>query len=303
MNRLARLLCVAVFVSGGSVLGMPTATAADGGLLRLAHLSPDTPPVDVYVNSVADPKARVVLRAVGYGMVSDYREVPVGVYTVAMRAAGARADTPPVLSTAVQVGPHDARTVAGVGHFAHLELKILQDDLTPPPSGQARVRVIAAAATAGPVDVSRAGGPQIATHLAFASMSAYVDIPGGQTLLTVQPQGGRPTELRVVVSPGAVYSLLVLDRSGGGLTVRPVLDAAGMGVVPLGGMATGAGGAVTGFPRSPVALGIAALAAVGLCLTAVGRLPRHGAAPRHAAAQRHAAKDGLTATPRNPAGS
>jgi len=297
MNRLARLLCVAVLVLGGSVLGMPTAAAADGGMLRLAHLSPDTPPVDVYVDSVSDPKARVVLRGVGYGMVSDYRQVPVGVYTVAMRAAGAKADTPPVLSTAVQIGPHMARTVAGVGNFAHLELKILQDDLTPPPSGQARVRVLAAAATVGPVDVSRAGGPQIAVHLAFASMSAYVDIPAGQTLLTVQSQGGKPTELRVVVSPGAVYSLLLLDRSGGGLTVRPVLDAAGMGVVPLGGVATGAGGAVTGFPRSLVALGIAALAAVGLCLTADGRLPRHGAAPRHAA------MDGHTATPRNPAGS
>jgi hypothetical protein len=110
-------------------------------------------------------------------------------------------------------------------------------------------------------------------------------------------------ELRVVVSPGAVYTLLVLDQSGGGLTVRPVLDAAGMGVAPLGGVATGAGGAATGFPRSLVALGIAALAAVGLCLTAVGRLPRHGAAPRHTAAQRHPAEDGHTATPRNPAGS
>jgi hypothetical protein len=220
-----------------------------------------------------------------------------------MRSAGAKAGTPPVLSTVVQVGAHMARTVAGVGHFAHLGLKIIPDDLALPPSGQARVRVISAAATAGTLDVSRAGGPPIATHLAFATMSGYVDIPAGQTLLNVKPQGGKPMELRVVVSPGAVYTLLVLDRSGGGLTVRPVLDAAGMGVVPLGGVATGAGGAVTGFPRSLVALGIAALAAVGLCLTAVGRLPRHGSAPRHTAAPRHAANNRDTGAPRKAAGS
>ena len=73
------------------LLGLPGAGAADGGMLRLAHLSPDTPPVDVYVESVSDPAAKLTLRGVGYGAVSDYQSVAPGSYTVSMRQAGAAA--------------------------------------------------------------------------------------------------------------------------------------------------------------------------------------------------------------------
>ena len=148
MFRLARCVSVALLCAGGSALGMPAAMAADGALLRLAHLSPDTPAVDVYVDSVADPDAGVVLPGVGYGTISDYQDVAPGTYTVAMRAAGDDPATPPVLSTTVEVGADTARTVAGVGYFADLGLKVLEDDLALPPPGQARMRVVAAAAAA-----------------------------------------------------------------------------------------------------------------------------------------------------------
>ena len=79
-----------------------------------------------------------------------------------MRTAGADPATPPALSATVEVGANTARTVAGVGNFADLGLDILEDDLTLPPTGQARVRVIAAAATAATLDVSLSGGAELA---------------------------------------------------------------------------------------------------------------------------------------------
>ena len=117
MRRVVRTAAVAALVTGAGLTG-GTAQAADGGtdgLLRLAHLSPDTPAVDVYVDSVADPDAGIVLSGVAYGAVSDYQDVPPGEYTVSMREAGAGAGAPPVLSTTVEVGEGSARTVAGVG--------------------------------------------------------------------------------------------------------------------------------------------------------------------------------------------
>jgi hypothetical protein len=60
--------------------------------------------------------------------------------------------------------------------------------------------------------------------------------------------GGEPTELPLDLAPGSVYSLFVLDRPDGGLTVRTVLDAAGAGVVPTGGVETGAGGTAPAEP-------------------------------------------------------
>jgi hypothetical protein len=285
MLRLARALCCAALAAAVSSFGIPSASAAQDGLLRLAHLSPDTPAVDVYVDSVADPAARVMLPGVGYGTVSPYRPVPPGIYSVAMRAAGASPSTPPVLSTTVQVDAGSAKTVAGVGHFADLGLTVLADDLTPPPAGQARLRVISAAAGASSVDVSVVGGAQLAQGLAFGKAGGYVTVPGGAATLSVTPSGGTAARVPVTLDAGSVYSLLVLDRKGGGLSVQPVLDAAGSGVMPAGGVETGAGGAARPFSNAVAGLATAvgALAATGFALTVVPRWRRPRRRGRHSA--------------------
>jgi hypothetical protein len=247
--RWTRLLAVTAVTAGTVLVAPPAAGAAENGLLRLAHLSPDTPAVDVYVDSVSDPgdgTALLTVPGVGYGTVSDYEDVPEGVYTVSMRQAGADPATPPVLSTTVQVGADTARTVAGVGRFADLGLAVIEDDLTRPPSGQARVRVVAAAATAPTLDAA-AGGTELATGLAFAEAGDHTTVTAGARGLRVTVDG-EPTELPLDLAPGSVYSLFVLDRPDGGLTVRTVLDAAGAGVVPTGGVETGAGGTAPAAP-------------------------------------------------------
>ncbi|MGR7023534.1 DUF4397 domain-containing protein [Geodermatophilus sp. URMC 62] len=273
MTRTSRVLAVTALAAAVTGLPMATASAAQGGLLRLAHLSPDTPAVDVYVDSVADPAAGQVFPGVDYGTVSAYQDVPPGTYAISMRAAGADPDSPPVLSTTVQVTADSARTVAGVGPFADLGLEVLQDDLTPPPAGSSRLRVIAAAAAADTLDVAVPGGPTLATDLAFADTTGYVDVPAGATSITVTPDDGQPTELPVQVAAGSVYSVLVLDAPGGGLTVQTALDAASPGVVPVGGVEAGAGG--TAAPEGPslpvVAVAVGGSLAVGAGLLATAR--------------------------------
>jgi Domain of unknown function (DUF4397) len=284
MRRARRVLGVLLTAASLSIVGMPGASAAggSGGMLRVAHLSPDTPAVDVYVTSVSDPGLSFTVRGVDYGTVSDYRAVAPGTYAVSMRAAGDPAGTPPVLSTTVDVPRDGARTVAGLGRFADLGLAVLDDDLTTPPPGQARVRLIAAAATAGPVAAS-VGGTTVSPALDFAAVSGYVDVPGGSTSLQLTPAGGGPTDLPVELAAGSVYSLLVLDRSGGGLTVTTALDAASPAVVPVGGVEAGAGGTAVehGVPVGRFAL--AALALAALFLTARARLARGRRPARRAA--------------------
>lgn len=286
MDRWTRVLAVTA-VTAGTVLVTPTgAGAAENGLLRLAHLSPDTPAVDVYVDSVSDPgdgTALLTVPGVSYGTISEYQDVPEGVYSVSMREAGADPAAPPVLSTTVQVGSDSARTVAGVGRFADLGLEVLEDDLALPPAGQARVRVVSAAATAPTLDAT-AGGTRIADDLAFAEAGEYTTVAGdaGRLQVTVD---GQPTELPLDLAAGSVYSLFVLDRPEGGLTVRTVLDAAGSGVVPAGGVEAGAGGTAGGDDLHPATVGglvgatVLAGAGAGLVL---GRRSRRGPA-RHAA--------------------
>ncbi|SNS04715.1 protein of unknown function [Geodermatophilus pulveris] len=274
MDRWIRVLAVTALSAGAVLLTPAGAGAAETGLLRLAHLSPDTPAVDVYVDSVADPghgTALLTVPGVGYGTISDYQGVPAGVYTVSMRQAGADPATPPVLSTTVQVGPDSARTVAGVGRFADLGLEVLEDDLAPPPPGQARVRVVSAASTAPTLDAS-AGGTPVADDLAFAEAGEHATVAGGAGRLQVTVDG-EPTELPLDLAPGSVYSLFVLDRPGGGFTVRTVLDAAGAGTVPAGGVEAGAGGSAAQRPVPGVlgAVGLTVLAGAGLVLARQSR--------------------------------
>jgi hypothetical protein len=275
MRRARRVLGVLSTAATLAVVGMPGASAAadSRGMLRLAHLSPDTPAVDVYVDSVADSGVRLTVRAVDYGTVSAYQAVAPGTYAVSLRSAGDRVDTPPVLSTTVDVPPDGARTVAGLGRFADLGLAVLDDDLTTPPPGQARVRLIDAAATAGSIAAS-IGGTTVSPALEFSSASGYVDVPGGSTSLQVTPQGGAATELPVELAAGSAYSLVVLDRSSGGLAVTTALDAASPAVVPAGGVEAGAGGTAVeaGVPVGRFAL--AALALTALFLTARARFAR-----------------------------
>jgi hypothetical protein len=280
MKRAWRTVGTAALLAGWVICGGTAQAAPEAnGLLRLAHLSPDTPPVDVYVDAVADPEAGITLEGVDYGTVSDYQDVPPGTYTVSMRAAGADPATPPVLSTTVEVVSESTRTVAGVGLFADLGLEIIEDSLDMPPSGQARMRVLAAASTAETLDVSLADGTSVTTGLAFASTSDYVDVKAGSTTLQVSAGAEPPTDLPVDLDAGAVYSVLVLDEPDGGLTVRPVLDAASAGVVPVGGVETGAGGTADGgAPFGVLALAIGA----GGAAIAVGARARRGRA-RHAA--------------------
>ena len=103
------------------LLGMPVAAAsaassaaAGTGWIRLAHLSPNTPAVDVYLYSFGNSSAKIVLHHVAYGTVSPYEAVGAGDYSVAMRNAGAAASSQPVLSTSVTVKAGKAYTVAGM---------------------------------------------------------------------------------------------------------------------------------------------------------------------------------------------
>jgi len=70
------------------LIGMPAAAAsaassasAGTGWIRLAHLSPNTPAVDVYLYSFGNSDAKIVLHHVAYGTVSPYEAVPAGDYS------------------------------------------------------------------------------------------------------------------------------------------------------------------------------------------------------------------------------
>jgi hypothetical protein len=274
---------VASAATGGTAAAGSVAARAGTGWIRLAHLPPNTPAMDVYLYSYGNPDARFVLRHVSYGNVSGYETVPAGDYSVAMRPAGKSATSPPVLSGSTWVKAGGAYTAAAVGPRAGLRLQLYPDKLTAP-GGRALVRVVQASLKEPQVSVTW-NGKIVAAGLRFASVTAYQAVPPGQQAVAVTA-GGSHAASDVTLTAGSIHTLVVLDGARG-IQVDNLTDASGSTQTPKGGAATGFGGTAPHGPGSPlpwlsvVAAGAARAAAGGL-----GLRRRHRPGPRGARGRR-----------------
>lgn len=271
--RVVAVVLIALLTAAG--LGAAPARAASVGYVRLAHLSPDTNPVDVYLNSLDGSLPEKVFPGVGYGVMSAYLSLPVGGYSVGMRWAGAPKTDPIILTTSVDVKANNAYTVAGVGRFAGIGLRVLHDDLKLPNGNKAKVRIIQASVQMPLITVAVAGGPVIATNVAFATTTDYQLVSPGRWQLRIQPSGGGPgIDVAADLRSGNVYSLLVLDAGNGKLKTELRIDAERQGGLPNGGVNTGGGG-TSGSPIWPiVAILIAVVAVTFGAVVAIGRRRR-----------------------------
>jgi Domain of unknown function (DUF4397) len=221
----------------GLALAPATASAAAAtSMLRIAQLDPDQGNLELTVSSVADPNQKVLIASLGYGELSDYRNVEAGDYVIATRKAGST--EPPMVAKTVSVQAGTTTTVATVG--AEGGVTTFTDDLSAPDPTQARVRVINAAAPQ--LDVRGPAGEDIASGLARGAAGPYATLAPGETRLSVTPAGAPAAELPVTLGANEVSSI-VLTSSDGALRARVVVDAGGPPVVPPGPVHAGFGGA------------------------------------------------------------
>lgn len=284
------VLIIAAVAAVTALLGMAPASAADtsgAAWVRAAHLVPGLGTMTVSLTPFAGTKAgaantpgvpaaplvngmRVVQPAATYGRASEYRQIPVGLYTIAVRPAGAAASSPPLLTGTLDAKANQAYTLAALGTTKSPRVTVLPDDLRPPAGGRAKVRLLSAASSAGKVTVTAAGGPTLAQGATFGQPTGYAEVPAGAWTLTATGTGSTrgasttsvTSSTTVRLTGGDVYTLLVLDKPGSGLTLSPVLDAAGMRAMPSAGVQTGAGGTAAA-PSSGVLPGLL-VASIGL---------------------------------------
>jgi hypothetical protein len=272
LRPLARLAMITTLLGSTAVLAAaasPAASAAPAagpdGWIRIAHLSPQAPAMDMYLYPFGNPGQAIVLKDVSYGAVSAYMAVSPGQYTVAMRGFGAPASSKPALTTSFMVSAGAAYTLAALGPDPGLRTEVLRDQMTTP-AGKAVVRVLQASLTQHLVTVSY-GTDVLARELVFGSATSYTAVsPGAQTVTFTAP--GEHTAKPVALAAGSVHTIVVLDDSSG-LRVDAVTDAAGSRIMPKGAVSAGFGGTAPHPPATPapwlvmIAAG-ALLAAAGL---------------------------------------
>jgi hypothetical protein len=278
------VLGLGMMASGVAMASVPAASAAmahhsNTGWIRLAHLSPNTPPVDVYLYSFGNSHAMIVLHHVSYGTVSPYERVAAGEYTVAMRGAGASPSSQPVLSTSVQIAAGGAYTVAGMGPAKGLRLQVLNDRLTTP-RGRSLVRVIQASLRYQKITVM-ANHRTLAKSLDFAHVTNYVSTPPGSFDVHFAGMGAKGSA-NISLTAGTIHTLVVLDSANKGLEIANLEDSAGSAVLPQGGANTGLGGTAPAPAPFPV-LWVSLVATGALIVTAGAyRMRKVRSVARHA---------------------
>lgn len=277
-KRVAAGVAAGAIVAIGAGPAWPAGAVTESGVavLRGAHLSPDTPSVDVYLTAFAGHTTTLWLTSVGYGDVSPYRQVKPGFYAVSMRKHGASASSPAALSWTADLRPGHAYTAAAVGMNSQLHGIVVGDELKPPSSGNGRVRVIQAASRLPHAKVYAANGPVLAASAAFGTTTPYTTVPAGNWAVhaTSVSSPRLTTTSDITIHSGSVESLAVLDAKGGGVTIRPLVDAAGARAVPAGAVPAGGGGTAPGPSGPSLPIIAATVALIGVIAGAALRLGR-----------------------------
>ena len=165
--------------------------ATGDDLIRIAHMIPDFPAVDVYVDDGEEP----VVSGLEYTDVTGYLDLAAGDHQIRVTAAGGQSlvvfdeqvSVPAGNTTAVALGNPDAGNGGAGGTDIGFQLELYPDDNEPPAESinDARLRLIHASPDAPAVDVL-VGQTPVFEDVAF-SEAEYFDLPAGDYEFNILP--------------------------------------------------------------------------------------------------------------------
>lgn len=189
----------------------PTVTpvAAADAMVRVIHTSPDTPPVDIYVDNTK------AITGLGFGAASSYLPLPPGKHDFAVYAANASpASAGPLFGVRGADIPADARlSIVALGLFAEIHTIVVDDKTTAPGSGKAKVRFVHAGTGVPAVDVAAKGGPVLFSNVGFGQQTSYQEIDATPRDLEIRAAGQSNTIASTSIAPssGGTYSIYLMS--------------------------------------------------------------------------------------------
>lgn len=192
--------------------------------LRVAHLSPDAPAVDVWVDG------GVVLQDVAFGDFSSYLKLNSGMHRI--QVSPANQTTPIVIDAQVTLTTGTYTTVAATGRLASIAPVVLADDVSRETT-KARIRFVHAGTDAPPVDITLTDGTILFPDVQFREAGNYLAVPGGSYDLQVRLAGTETVALSfgdVPLSNNTTYSVFAVGLlSDGSLKATVSVDSPGSG--------------------------------------------------------------------------
>lgn len=172
--------------------------------VRIVHLSPDAPTVDVYADG------DLAFETVDRLSRSDYLSYAPGTYTLTFVPAGEDPEEA-IYETDVELESGEY-TLAAIGEVCSMserpfELVRFEDENGPTEAGNARIRGIHASPDAPPVDVVTDDGTVLFEGIEFGD-GAYAELPAGGRVVEIREAGEEAGLARFRIEPeaGSVYT-------------------------------------------------------------------------------------------------
>lgn len=169
--------------------------------------------------------------ALVYKGVYENLSTPAGAVTVKVRKAGGTAD---LVSAALTAEANKSYTVIALGTEAAPQQLSLVDDLAAPAAGNAKVRVVHAAAGQAAVDVyvvktaaDLATATAAKANLAVKTATDYITVAANPTYLVILTTPGTKTPVltsqAVALTDGKAYTVVAVEKAGGGAPLEGVV--------------------------------------------------------------------------------
>lgn len=187
-----------------------TIESRDEALVRVVHAVPAGAPVDVYAGDLA------VFEHLVYKAVTSYRVLEGKRYAFAVRPAGMPTAKPLSSNTeGLRDGNYyTAFVLPGTGHGAHL--RVVDDLLTSPGTGKAKVRVVHGSADAGELDLYATGAKEaLFDGIDFQSVTAYREIEPVNGQLEIRVEGQATAVFSVAnahIEAGRFYTVVIVGN-------------------------------------------------------------------------------------------
>ncbi|GBD22908.1 hypothetical protein HRbin29_00554 [bacterium HR29] len=216
------LVGVAVFGTSASEIEAQSGT----GRVRVMHASPDTPPVDIFVDG------QKAVSALAFPNATQYVSLPAGPHEVKVFVSPSDGGGAPALQATLTIEAGKDYTVLAVGRSGDgsLSLLPLTDNNATPAAGKAHVRFIHASPDAPAVDiVVRGTNTALFSNVAFKEVGAYTPVDAGAYNLDVRVSGTDAVALsldNVRLNARTVYTVVAVGLVGeSSLRAVPLVDA------------------------------------------------------------------------------
>jgi hypothetical protein len=192
---------------------VPSSDAAkrrDNALVRVVHAVPSGTTFDLFAGDL------LLFDGLGFKTVTPYRAVDGKRYAFALRPAG-MTQAKPLSSNTEDLNDGDFYTaiaMPGDGHGP--QLRVVNDHLDSPASGQARLRVVHAGTDAGKIDVrSGDASATLFENLDYQSVSDYRDVApmNGQMQIVSAGQSAPVATTTAHLEAGRFYTLVIVGNA------------------------------------------------------------------------------------------